>query len=190
MGKALGECNNCTRQHITLPCDWDGFLRVGKNQLNVFQYLAKLRADFEYEEKEVLSTCGKSVRNNKDMVSSNLHPCMYTWESRHKTSAPALDLYAKHGYRKIIVRTVYTNVVMLATTVFRYLDIKELWIPFGKGKYFRFILVHEVLVTLGPEKVESLEASSSDISCFHCVWSNTLLCWQRKVHRMECLEPI
>jgi len=52
------------------------------------------------------------------------------------------------GYSKVSIRTVDTDVVVLAVTAAGRLDIDELWVAFGTGKNFRFLAVHEMAVAL------------------------------------------
>ena len=50
-------------------------------------------------------------------------------------------LHAKHaadnGHELISIRTVDTDVVVIAMHLFRKLSVEELWIEFGTGKYKR-----------------------------------------------------
>ena len=50
----------------------------------------------------------------------------------------------KHGHQKESLRTVDTDVVILAVAQFqnKYLQLPELWIEFGTGKHYRFIPLH------------------------------------------------
>ena len=49
-----------------------------------------------------------------------------------------------NGYKRIAIRTVDTDVVVLAVAHFQYLDIEELWINFGVGKHHRRIPAHAI----------------------------------------------
>ena len=56
------------------------------------------------------------------------------------------------GYMKILLRTVDTDVVVLAVAAAAKLSTisdLELWVAFGTGKRFRYI--HEIAACLGPE---------------------------------------
>lgn len=70
-------------------------------------------------------------------------------------------LYAAHaahnGHKKILIRTVHTDVVVLAVAMARTLngDI-EVWVFLGSGKTFRFLAAHQVARALGPEKTRAL----------------------------------
>ena len=61
------------------------------------------------------------------------------------------------GYKDAIIRTVDTNVVVLAVAYFQDLkNIGNLWIAFGTGQDFRYIPVHEVARSIGPDMANSL----------------------------------
>lgn len=64
---------------------------------------------------------------------------------------------AQHGHHKIQIRTVDSNVVVLAVMVAHTMpDEDELWIAFGTGKSFRYLPAHEISASLGPEKARAL----------------------------------
>ena len=58
----------------------------------------------------------------------------------------------KKGYRKLMVRTVNTDVVLVAIATLNSTKPDELWVAFGTGGHFRFIPIHEVAVSVGPRK--------------------------------------
>ena len=63
----------------------------------------------------------------------------------------------QHGHHRILVRTIDTDVVVLAVMVAeRFLAIKELWIAFGVGKNLRYIAAHQIAAHLGSEKSRAL----------------------------------
>lgn len=51
---------------------------------------------------------------------------------------------ARQGIDNIILRTVDTDVVVLAIANFRRLQINRLWIAFGVGKQYRYIAIHDI----------------------------------------------
>lgn len=57
-------------------------------------------------------------------------------------------MHQGHSRVSIHVRTVDTNVVVLAVASAQRLDPDELWIAFGVGKNFRFFAAHEIAKTL------------------------------------------
>ena len=62
----------------------------------------------------------------------------------------------KQGYTKVSIRTVDTDVVILAVTAAGCLDIDELWVAFATGKNSRFLADHEMAVTLALNKCRGL----------------------------------
>ena len=62
------------------------------------------------------------------------------------------------GYKDAIIRTVVTDVVVLAVAYFQDLEnIGNLWIAFGTtGKGFRYIPVHELARSIGPDMANGL----------------------------------
>lgn len=54
------------------------------------------------------------------------------------------------------IRTVDTDVVVLAIAFFDSLDLDELWVAFGTGKKFHYIPAHEISHGLGPLKSKTL----------------------------------
>ena len=61
------------------------------------------------------------------------------------------------GYKDAIIRTVDADVVVLAVAYFQDLEnIGNLWIAFGTGKDFRYIPVHELARSIGPDVANGL----------------------------------
>ena len=61
------------------------------------------------------------------------------------------------GSRRVKIRTVDTDVVVIAICLFgRIAGLEELWIDFGVGKNRRFYPIHEIIATLGEMKCRAL----------------------------------
>ena len=71
----------------------------------------------------------------------------------------------QHGYSKVSIRTVDTDVVVLAIASVNRLKVAELWIAFGAGKSFRFIVAHEITEVLGPESCVALSMFHAFTGC-------------------------
>ncbi len=69
------------------------------------------------------------------------------------------------GYGKITIRTVDTDVVVLAVSIVAKLDISELWVAFGTGKTFRYIGAHTIASNLGQYKSAALPLFHSLSGC-------------------------
>ena len=64
----------------------------------------------------------------------------------------------REGNKRLLIRTVDTDVVVIAISVFRRLSTSEIWIAFGSGKAFRYIEVPKIAAVLGPVKSLALPA--------------------------------
>ena len=58
-----------------------------------------------------------------------------------------------------------TDVVVIATSVFSELSIIELWIEFGKTANRKYIPIHEIVKSLGPERAGCLTLFQSLSRC-------------------------
>ena len=93
----------------------------------------------------------KPLLDDSDLIS----PCT------HKEADTRMLLHAQNvvlcGYNAILIRTVDTDVVVLAVAVM--LEIGEQvkpYIAFGTGKHFRYVIVHQIANSLGPQKAQAL----------------------------------
>ena len=55
-----------------------------------------------------------------------------------------------------MIRTVDSDVFMLAIAAVNEAHIDELWVAFATGKSFRYLLAHEIALSLGPRKSNAL----------------------------------
>ena len=59
---------------------------------------------------------------------------------------------AQHGHQQLLIRTVDSDVVVLAVFAISQLPARcELWVAFGTGKSFRYLAAHQIAACLGPE---------------------------------------
>ena len=70
---------------------------------------------------------------------------------------------AQHDHHQILIRTVDTDVVVLAVFGINHLPAGcELWLAYGTGKSFRYMAAHQVAASLGPQM-------SCALSMFHAL---------------------
>ena len=100
------------------------------------------------------STKGDLVLSNRVCDLSSLEPC--TQEEADTRMMFHLNHAANQGHRIEFVRTVDTDVVVLATYIFPKMKLEELWVGLGTGKHYRDVPVHEVSGSLGPDKCSTL----------------------------------
>ena len=72
---------------------------------------------------------------------------------------------AEKGHRRIMLRTVDTDVVVLAVSTVVSMENTQLWIVFGTGKHLRYIPAHEIATSLGAEKAQTLPMFHAFTGC-------------------------
>ncbi len=152
----------------TIPRNWQQFLRIDENKMELFAYLATRLVALDTD-KQVISTYHTDVLCNKARDLSGLAPC--THEEADSRVLLHVEDATKQGHTKISIRTVDTDVLVLAVTTAQRLDIPELWVAFGTGKHFRFIPAHDVASALGADRCIALPmfhafTGCDTVSCF------------------------
>ena len=64
--------------------------------------------------------------------------------------------HASSIHKKRMIKTVDTDVVVLAVTAVVIHNLEELWVAFGTGVHFRYIPAHQVAAALGPSRSKCL----------------------------------
>ena len=142
----------------TIPKNWQMFLRVDENKTELFEFLAQHIAELPVDGQQIVTTFRNNVMCNQERQHANLSPCSHE-EADTRIILHLADA-AKSGYDRILIRTVDTDVVVLAVTYYYTVPASEIWIAFGTGQHFRYIGAHCIAQALGPEK-------SSVLSVFH-----------------------
>lgn len=126
----------------------------------------------EQDAYQIVVTHGSQVLSSPLINTANLSPCS------HEEADTRMILHAnnaiKQGHNKILLRTVDTDVVVLAVALVPKLPENanaELWIKFGTGKHLRFLAAHEIARGLGPQKSLALPffhafTGCDTVSCF------------------------
>ncbi|KAL9954824.1 hypothetical protein ACROYT_G042404 [Oculina patagonica] len=149
-----------------LPRKWNEFLRVDENKVELFKFLSECIASLQVE-KEVISTYGKQILSTLPRTdNSSLAPC--TQEEADTRMLLHVQDAVNQGHKKILLRTVDTDVLVLTIAVFQQLREKEqlqLWVAFGSGTHLRFIAAHEISRKLGPQVSKALPVFHAFIGC-------------------------
>ncbi len=145
-----------------LPSNWQAFLRIDENKVELFSYLADCAAELATC-KEIITTKGQSVMCNMSRDVSRLCPCDHE-EADTRIILHSLDAY-ENGFHEITIRTVDTDVVVLAIAESQKMENVKLWVAFGTGKNLRYIPVHEIASALGPEKAMALPVFHAFTGC-------------------------
>ena len=150
------------------PSHWQKFLRENINKTQLFKFLSgALLLWFNLKDKQLVVTDGEVCSKLSLSELSSLAPC--THEEADSRMMLHVSHAARHGHNKIMIRTVDTDVVVLAVSVVHHLQPEnELWIAFGTGKGFRYLAAHEIAARLGPDKAQAL-------TMFHSLtWCDTV----------------
>ena len=136
-----------------IPGNWKNFLRVDSNKTELYKFLSHALFDlFNQEKKQLVITDGELVLSKPPLHDvASLSPCS------HEEADSRMLLHASHaahcGHHKILIRTVDTDVVVVAVSVAQSLGSEYgLWLAFGTSKYFQYIAAHKIANRLGPEK--------------------------------------
>ncbi len=146
----------------TLPGSWQQFLRIDANKTELFAFLANHIAAMVFT-KEVVTTIGSEVLCIPPRDTSCLAPC------DHEEADTRMFLHladaVNEGFANTQLRTVDTDVIVLAVAAAAKIDVQELWVAFGTGKNFRYIPAHEIAASLGPDKSLALPIFHAYTGC-------------------------
>lgn len=170
---------------MKVPSNWKSFLPVNENKSELFSYLARKITESNTSGKVIVNTLQEKVLVSPPVINvDNLEPC------NHEEADTRIFLHVKHakgdGYRKVIIRTVDTDVVVLATSYFFQLEAEEIWIAFGVGNHFRYIPIHTIANKIGRTKCAAL-------AVFHALSGCDTTSYfagrkKRNVGSMECVS--
>ena len=146
----------------SLPGNWQEFLRIDANKIELFAFLVKHISRMVIT-KQIVTTSGSEVLCIPPQDTSGLAPCDHE-EADTRIIVHMADAVNK-GYKKILIRTVDTEVVVLAVAAAVKVDSEELWIAFGTAKNFRHIPAHEIARSLGPRKSIALPMFHAYTGC-------------------------
>lgn len=144
---------------VPLPkgAEWQKFLKDGRNKEDLFQFLSgelQKCASTPDTQFHLFTTKGELVLTNRQIEVSSLSPC----QQEEADTRMMLHLYhaAQQGHTKAYLRTVDSDVVVLAINLFQKLGLTQLWIGFGHGKAYKDISIHSVVEMLDPQHIIAL----------------------------------
>ncbi|KAK1875017.1 Hemoglobin-binding protein C, partial [Dissostichus eleginoides] len=71
----------------------------------------------------------------------------------------------QNNYRRFMIRTADTDVVVIAVAAFNKIKPDAMWIAIGTGSSFRYIAVHEVVATMDPRSSNTLPVHHAFTGC-------------------------
>ncbi len=148
-----------------LPQKWDDFLRVAENKTELFKFLSGQVKNYPVHDGKVLFATNEedavSTMVNADM--SNLAPCSQE-EADTRLLLHVLDAVQK-GSRKLMVRTVDTDVVVLGISKFHQISPDELWMAFGTKSNYCYLPIHEIVGSMDPKICTTLPVFHAFTGC-------------------------
>ena len=139
---------NTQRQRVfegaLMPANWEAFLRSNVNKYELFRYLSDCIHVCETGRKVIISTNDETIVSTQNDMSDveYLQPCSHEEADTRILHHVA---HCAHGLRKLLIRTVDTDVVVLAIGHFPALRHDELWVRFGVVTHFRQIAIQEIV---------------------------------------------
>ena len=161
-----------------LPRNWKEFLREDRNKQELFRFLAQCATSVNSGQRQIISTYARGVLTSlpRDDTSS-LAP------SSHEEADTRMFIHAadaiQSGFTKIIVRSVDTDVLVLAVALVQKLQALasesiQLWVAFGTGEHLRYLAAHEIANTFTNNAALALPAFQTFTGC------NTVSCFYGK----------
>lgn len=146
----------------SVPKNWSEFLKNDENKKELFSFLSQFLNRQEYAVK-VVTSYNEKVLCTQPANLQALMPCS------HEEADTRMILHAANGASegcmKILIRTVDTDVVVLAVHFVSRIPCERLLVAFGVGKSFRFLDIKAYAEQLGPEKCAGILAFHALTGC-------------------------
>ena len=146
-----------------VPKNWNGFLRNDANKTELFELLADEICTMSTP-KLVVTTKGSTILSNKDCAILESIKTSTQEEADSRLLLHAFNAN-RSGYKKLMIKTVDTDVVVLSIAATTLLDADEMWVAFGTGQHLRYIPAHDVSRRLGKERSQGLPMFHSFSGC-------------------------
>ena len=150
---------------VPIPQNWQAFLRLDLNKTELFRFLSKAVSSMTVEAgKQLVVTLDHDVVSVPELNNvSALSPCSHE-EADTRMILHAADAAAR-GIKRICIKTVDTDVVVLAVAYKQHIACKELWVAFRTGKHFRYIPTHEIAASMGQNECTALPVFHAISGC-------------------------
>ena len=155
----IGDGHNQIPKH-----QWNsGFLKNEENKKELFSFLSEEIVKQDPGGKLLLSNKCERVLSNRPCDVSALEPCNHseadTWIFLHLAHASG------QGHQPAYIRTVDSDIVVLAIRFFPTLGLVEFWVGFGSRKKLRDIPIHDICSDLGPSRSVALPLFHAITGC-------------------------
>ncbi|KAE8745985.1 hypothetical protein FOCC_FOCC007347 [Frankliniella occidentalis] len=149
-----------------LPRNWQDFLRNPENKTELFRFLAW--SALAEKNLNCAVNMGDTMLVSAD-VPSHLGgvSCAHQDEADGRLILHVADMVT-HGARKVKIRTVDSDVLVLAVSFYGQLQqagLSELWVEIGTGPRHRYIAAHAIAVHLGDQQATALRGFHAFSGC-------------------------
>ena len=132
--------------NATIPVNWKSFLRSDENKDDLFSLFGRKRDCITASWGQIITTSGADVLSSSLVETEGLTSC------NHEEADTRIFIPVKHasarGLKKVLIRMVDTDVVVLVIANASKLELQELWIAFGVGNHFRYLPIHKITTSL------------------------------------------
>jgi len=155
---------------LPTPAHWHVFLRNSQNKVELFDFLATLLVKYQSNETrlKIVTNVGDVIRGNSAATSCLLGAsCKSMEEADGRIILHVFDM-VKSGLKHVLVRTVDTDVVVLAISFFHQmhdLGLATLWVKLGTKAHLKYFPVHDIAEALGKEKAVALRGFHAFTGC-------------------------
>lgn len=148
-----------------MPKNWKDFLHADDNKTELFSFLSQESTRLPIADgKEVYAIHGREVLcSPEESDLTNLAPCSQE-EADTYLLLHVADAVQKRN-KKVTIRAVDTDVVVVAASSFSKINPDELWVALGTGSRFRYIAIHELVVTMNPRQCFTLPVFHALTGC-------------------------
>ena len=136
------------------PNNWNSFLCIEENNVELFRFLSMSVIDIAHPERNTLCAFDEDVICTSNHNLRNVSPCIQE-KGDTRVFLHIKDM-AENGLRKIQIRTVDTDVIVITLALFERLGLQELSIEFGTGKNKMVIDVGKIHKSIGANKSKAL----------------------------------
>ena len=149
----------------TKVINWTRFLKNDSNKESLFEYLATSAIQtYISEDHQLVITYRDGVISNPEsvFVNENLSPC------DHEEADTRMFFHMEEILKSassITLRTVDTDVVVLAVAASTRYDGKDIWINFGTGERKKILSAHQISAAIGRNKYVALPVFHAFTGC-------------------------
>jgi hypothetical protein len=133
----------------SMPNNWSTFLRCDENKTELFPFIVKALIENLDTNELFVGSLDDGAVANQDVDLESLMPCNI------EEADERMFVHVQHAaelYPRVLIKTVDSDVVVIAIGAFnRINNLLELWIEFGVGKHLKYIPIHEIANSLGPQ---------------------------------------